>query len=502
MKKPVKKKAAPRGAKAVVAEPIEEVIEDVHLVEIAEEMYYNYALEVIENRAIFGAVDGLKPVARRFLWSAFKNGVRSGERFVKSAKIAGDTMGNYHPHGEGSIYEAMVTGVHSTVPLLDSSGNWGTMLDNAAAMRYTETRLSVYSDNVFFDRFYMPCIQFHATYDESQLEPLVLPALLPNALINGNFGIGPGVQASTPSVVFHTLIKALQLSIKKGEASVETCKGIDMVTTYGGRLHPSATLAADMKKFLQTGVASFLFDPTYREVNSHTIRIEGFPSTNIPRIAEVVGKIKGVAGMRDDSSENDRNVAYVVNFQKSLHSHDLTAVKQKVIRAFAANIRYEMQVTLRTMNGEEPVSKLAPTTIPKLINSWLEYRVDIEKRACQYWIDKRKTEIARLELMVLAVDNRDFIIKALSKKLDDDGLAAYLAKGLKITVEQANEILDLKIRSLKALEKDKLTKQIKERRGDIKEFKGRIAKPLPFILEHVTEIAKKINKAHASVMIQ
>ncbi|QIG70262.1 DNA gyrase subunit A protein [Rhizobium phage RHph_N28_1] len=502
-KKPTKKKASRTTGKTAVAKVIEEVIEDVHLSEIAETMYYDYALEVIEQRAIFATVDGLKPVARRILWAAYEGGFRADARYVKAAKISGDTMGNYHPHGDSSIYEAMATAVHAPLPMIDGSGNWGTMLDNPAAARYTEARLSTYSEQVFFDKFYLPCIDFVSNYDESRKEPLLLPALFPNALVNGNFGVAPGVQASTPAVVFDTLVKALTLSIKKGEATLDTCKGIDMMTTYGGRLHQSDTLKADMKRFLQTGQASFLFIPTYRELNSHSIRIEGFPTSSVAKALEKIAKIKGVAGVRDDSSKHDRNVAYVVNFQKSYHSHDLTNSKAQVVRAFAANVRYEMQVTNRYLNeAGEPESKLQPTTIPKVINSWLEYRVALEKRACKYWIEKRQIDIARLELMVLAVDNRDFIIKALGKKLDDDELAKYLAKGLKITVEQANAILDMKIRSLKALEKDKLLKQIKERKTDIKEFKGRIAKPLDYILGHVTEMAKKIAKAHASVTLQ
>lgn len=467
-----------------------------HIEDTADDYYYRYSLEVIEDRAIFGEVDGLKPVTRRLLWAGHELGVNHKAKYVKAAKLVGDTMGNYHPHGNSSIYTAAVTAANMVIPMIDGSGNWGTMTDDAAAERYTNARLSLYSDLIFFDKFYLPVVEKVLNYDESRMEPLVLPTLLPNALVNGNFGIAPGVRASSPIVRFDTLIKALINSIADG-ASASTCKGIELITEYGGVLNKHDTFKADMKNFLLTGRGRFVFDCQYTEISDHEIRIHGFPFSNLsPNLLEKVESIKAVAGIRDDSSKEDRNVAYVVTFKK-VATGELTMAKRAVLKLFQSASTFNMQAIERRLD-ENGVAykKLNPTSIPGLLNSWIAYRVDLEKKACSYWIDKRAKEIERLELMVLAVRMRDFIIKALNKKLDDEELAKYIAKGLKITVDQANMILDLKIRSLKALEEDKLKKQIKALKEEISTYKHRIKKPKEYILQHVKDISKKISAAY------
>jgi DNA gyrase/topoisomerase IV subunit A len=468
---------------------------DRHMEDTADEFYYKYSLEVIEDRAIFGKIDGLKPVIRRALQAAFDFGLHHKARYAKAAKIVGDTMGNYHPHGDSSIYGAVVTAANSPLPMIDGSGNWGTMTDAEAAARYTNARLSLYSDLVFFDKFYLPIVAKVDNYDNSRKEPLILPALLPNALVNGNFGIAPGVRSSSPIVRFDTLMKAVLASIENG-ADASTCRGVELVTKYGGILHKTDDTKKEMKRFLETGRGRFLFDCRYNELSSHEIRIDGFPFDNIsPTLLERVESIKGVAGIRDDSEENDRNIAFVVTFQKSLAGGDLKAAKNRVLVAFQAASTFNMQAVERELdeNGK-PRKKLTPTSIPDLINGWLDYRIIIEKRACNYWIEKNEVEIARLELMMLAVKYRDVIIKLLQdKKLDDEALAIKLAKAMKITVEQANYVLDLKIRQLKALEETKLKNKIKELKEEIAGYKIRIKKPRDYIHKHVSELTKKLS---------
>lgn len=476
---------------------VERPIIDRHIEDTADEYYYKYSMEVIEDRAIFGEVDGLKPVTRRALWAGYELGVDHRSKYVKAAKLVGDTMGNYHPHGDSSIYEAIVTAANSVIPMVDGSGNWGTMTDDAAAPRYTKARLSLYSDLVFFDKFYLPVVEKVLNYDESRMEPLVLPSLLPNALINGNFGIAPGVRANSPIVRFDTLIKALIKSIPNG-ASYDTCRGLELVTKYGGILHHNDDTKAEMKKFLRSGSGRFLFDCRYEEPSSHEMRVDGFPFSSLPpTLLEKIENVKGVAGIRDDSSKTDRNIAFIVTFKKGPEG-EVTLAKRAVLGLFRSAITFNMQAIERRLD-ENGIAhkKLNTTSIPKLLDAWIAYRVSLEKRACRFWIDKRKLELERLNLMVLAVKMRDFILKALNKKLDDEELAKYIAKGLKITVEQANVILDLKIRQLKSLEEKKLTDKIKAIKAEVQTYKDRIKNPKTFILSQVKEIGKKISAEFA-----
>lgn len=472
---------------------------DANIDGIADSYYYKYSIEVIEDRAIFAAVDGLKPVTRRFLWAAYQLNLNHKAKYMKSARISGETMGKYHPHGDSSIYTSMVTAANTPLPMLDGAGNWGTMTDPAAAARYTNARLSLYSDLVFLDKFYLPVTDMVSNYDETMKEPLLLPALLPNALVNGNFGIAPGVRASSPIVRFDTLAKALERSIMEG-ATPLTCKGIELVTEYGGVMHKPETYKDDMRQFLKTGRGRFQFDCDYKEISSHEIRVHGFPFSNLSqKLLLNIETCKGVTSIRDDSSKTERNVAYVVTFQKSLSGSDLSSARNRVLTLFRSANTFNMQAVERKLleNGDAE-KKLLSTSIPDLINIWLDYRIGLEKRACSYWIDKNEREIARLELMLLAVKFRDVIIKLLSNKaLDDEQLAAKIAKALKITVEQANFILDLKIRQLKALEESRLKAKVKELREEIAGYKLRIKKPRDYILKHVMSITKKIGAAHA-----
>ena len=192
-----------------------EKIQDASLDKIAEEYYYEYGVAVNEDRSVPCNIDGLKPVARRVLWAAYSMGSRANGKPVKSARIVGEAMGKYHPHGDKAIYDTMVGMVNATVGSMYGQGNWGTLSDpTPAAMRYTESKLNKYSESVFFDNFYLPAIDYVPNYDGMNKEPLVLPALLPNLLLNGTFGIGVGVSTSIPSYTLKSLMKVIKKALK------------------------------------------------------------------------------------------------------------------------------------------------------------------------------------------------------------------------------------------------------------------------------------------------
>jgi DNA gyrase subunit A len=471
-----------------------EVTETVHLNDKAKVEYKRYGIHTIEDRAIFGEIDGLKPVARRLVWAAHKMGLRNSGKFTKAAKVIGETMGNFHPHGDQAIAGALVTSVNQTIPLFDGSGNWGTMTDPAAAPRYIECKLSKYSDRVFLDSFYLPINYTVPNYDDSTQEPLILPALLPNALLNGNFGIAPGVRTQTPTFTLKSLSKVIIKSLQKGGCTPKICMGLEFTTELGGTLNiENPANKRELVPFYKTGKGRFNFSSGYIE-EKNGIRINRFaPISNIEGIINKISDMPGVKRIRDDSSIKDKYNAYFVEFNKSLKGSDKEAVIAKVMEAFSANVSFNVQVTKREPDGNGGSTKrLSPTSVPEMINNWIAYRIDIEKKACKYWTDKRRSEIAHLELLRLAVANRRMIIQALDKNIDDEKLAKYIAKKLKITVEQANTILDLKIRQLKALEDKKLVAKIKELNKEIKGYKLRISNPKTFIAKHVIDLYKQL----------
>ena len=183
-----------------------EVIGEIDLLDFAREHYSRYGRSVLEDRAFPDFRDGMNPVNRRTLWSAYSLGIRSNSKFVKSARIVGDVLGRYHPHSDQAAYGAMVkmtnvNGVVSNIPigLFEGEGNWGSLSNSAAAaMRYTEARLSKFSDEVLFNKFYMPVVRMIPNFDSSTVEPLILPALLPLVLLNGRSGIAPVATTNIP----------------------------------------------------------------------------------------------------------------------------------------------------------------------------------------------------------------------------------------------------------------------------------------------------------------
>lgn len=479
------------------------LMEEVELHDKAKEEYYKYGVHVIEDRAIAGELDGLKPVTRRLLWGAHCMKLNSRGRFLKSAKPVAETMGDYHPHGDAAIYGALVTAVNAPQPLFDGSGNWGGMTDTPAAMRYTECRLSRYSDMIFFDKFYLNAIDYVPNYDDRMKEPLVLPALLPNGLINGNFGIAPGVRTLTPTYTLRSLVRAIVASLKANGATPKICLGLEFTTELGGVMRQTDGLKKELLEFYDTGRGRFVYDSQYTDdVKANAIRVDRFaPIQGIEGLLNRIGTIAGVQRVRDDSSKKDRYNAYTIEFVRTLKGAQRTAVIAKVMEQFSAAVTFNVQAIERRLDPKntEGFKQLHPCTIPELIDVWIDYRVGLEKTACRFWVDKYQEEIDYLNLMRLAVKNRAFIIRALDKPFNDTQLAEYIAKGLKITVPEANKILDLKVRQLKSLEDKTLVDQIKNLRENIRGLEDRIARPKRFIAQQIsrflTELESKGKKA-------
>lgn len=471
-------------------------VETVELHTRARADYKRYAVHNVEDRAIAGEIDGLKPVTRRLLWGTHVMGLNSRGRFLKAAKPVAETMGDYHPHGDVAIYGALVTAVNMPQPLFEGSGNWGSMTDEAAAMRYTECRLSRYADAVFFDRFYLNAIDYVPNYDDRLKEPLVLPALLPNGLLNGNFGIAPGVRTLTPTFTLRSLVATLVGALKRGEATPGLCARLVFTTELGGVMRQTPDLKTELLEFYTNGRGRFVFDSQYTyDAKHNAIRIDRFaPIQGIDNLLERVTKIAGVTRVRDDSSTEDRYNAYLVEFGRTTKGAALKTAIAKVMEQFSAAVTFNVQAVERRLDPANPAGykELHPCTVPELLNVWIDYRVALEKTACRFWSAKHQEQIDYLNLMRLAVKNREFIIRALDKPLDDAGLAAYIAKGLKITVDQANRILDLKIRQLKKLEDRVLVDQIAKLKGQIRELKDRIARPKRFIAGQLVRLLEEL----------
>lgn len=424
----------------------------------------------------------------------------SVEKYKNMIVLTSDGLRTGNFNVAHNCYGAIVTCAKTPVRMIDGEGNWGTMLDGPAAMRYTNMRLSIYSDLIFFDKFYLPTIAYVPNYDGSRKEPLILPTLLPNSIINGNFGIAPGVNTRCPSYTLKSVFEVLRKTLTAGACTPEMCMSLAFTTKYGGKVVRSASNRAERAEFYKTGKGTFKFVSSASEPDAqHAIRIDEWaPISSLANSLKAVDAMPGVVETLNDSDKKDKHeVAYKVFFSKSVKGPALEALIKKVMVKFSCTQRFSIQTTDRFVDPTGlGAAKLRPTTVPELINKWMNDRLTLERNACAYWIEKRTVEIADLNLLRLAVKMRDFIITAIKEKekLSDDDLAIYIAKGLKVTVEQANRILDLRIRQLRALEDRKLVDKIAALTAEAKTFEGRRKAPKKYVLSSLDALEVALQK--------
>ena len=440
-------------------------IKDVFLNKIADKEYYAYGVATIEDRAIAGTIDGLKPVTRRVLWAAHKDEhLTARSKVVKSAKVVGSAMGSYHPHGNNAIYDAIVTAANSPQPMIFGQGNWGTPLDPAAAERYTNMRTSLYSDAVFFDPFYMNAVKFIPNYDGSNVEPLNLPALLPNLLINGNFGIAVAVRAGIPSFTIESLLKVIKIGLSREITAKDCYKHLVFTSNNGATVNKLHKENADLLDFFKTGRGRALFECKVIEQKDGSLRFNELPPHGITSAIDKIAALPAVQFITDDSDLNDiYPLAYRVVLKKGTSSAAKDLTVNKILNILSCVVHFDVKVTDRAMGAEDAANvSLRSATVADILNDWLDYRIQLEQEACVFHMRKLDDKIARVDLLRAVIANIDFVLKLLKSKLTDEEIAAKLATKLKVSKELAAEVLEFKLRQLKALEDAKLVKQRKE----------------------------------------
>lgn len=475
---------------------------DAPLLKISRRFYKEYGLATLEDRAIADYRDGFGPVHRRSLWAAHELGLRSTAKLVKSARIVGDTLGKYHPHGDGACYGAIVGLANKwvQVPLFEGHGNWGSLTDPSfAAHRYTEARLSKFSDEVLFNKFYLPVIQFVPNYDSSSVEPLVLPALLPTILINGHFGIATAATAKIPSFKYRSVLKLLR-SIYEG-AAIEPkllYKTLEFRTVFGGQerdLTDSAAKQARMSVFKAIkGKVSLYSNPAF-DAKTRTVKATKFA---INKMESVLGKmlaLDGVAAARDDSTKNDKYGELNIVMRKGLDAKAQAKLLKRIDHDLSVDVNFNLNFTERYVDPEgQGQAAMKPMCLVDMLTEWVKWRTDLEKRACQHWVDQAAKEIRRLELLMLAVDNRKLIIESLDKDLSQDDLEIWLAKKLKITKEEAHTIYQLRVIQLRKLERKSLEAEMKEVKTRKVELEQRKKTPEPHMAKQLESFVKLVEK--------
>jgi DNA gyrase subunit A len=473
---------------------------------VMEDSFFRYSMSVIIDRALPDVRDGLKPVHRRILHSMNTNGNRSNARFVKSARIVGDVMGKFHPHGDSAIYDAMVRLAQPwslRYPLVQGQGNFGSMDgDPAAASRYTEARLQRFSDEMLAD-IEKQTVDFRDNYDGSEQEPSVLPAKIPNLLLNGQIGIAVGMATNIPPHNLGELVDATIELIDNEDATVDDLlqhvKGPDFPTgavVYGG---------APMKQAYQTGRGSVMIRAVAAieetKKGRHQIIITEVPygvnkATLIEKIAELVKdkKITTISDLRDESARG--KVRVVIELKKDAYPKKVLNQLYK-LTSLQTSFNYNM---LALIDGIQP----RILGLHEMLSEFIKHRQSVVRRRTEFELRKAKERAHILEGYKIALDHIDEVIRIIRASKTSEEAQRNLIEAFKLSEIQAQAILAMQLRRLTGLERAAIENELNELLKAIKRFEEILADEkeiLAIIKAELLEMKEKYGDERRSQMI-
>ncbi len=438
-----------------------------------EKSYLEYAMSVIVARALPDVRDGLKPVHRRILYAMNSMGLRHTARYRKSALVVGDVLGKYHPHGDSAVYESMVRMAQSfslRYPMIDGQGNFGSMDgDSAAAMRYTEARMAKIAGEMMHD-IDKDTVDFRPNYDGSEKEPVVLPAKLPNLLLNGQMGIAVGMATNIPPHNLGELIDACIYLISHPGATTEELmqfvKGPDFPT--GGIIYGTEAIRAAYGTGKGSIVIRAVAEVEEDKKGNSSIIVTEIPyalnkSVLVDKIAELHRdkKIVGIADLRDESSMRGINsksltggVRIIIELKKDAYPKKILNQLYKLTpmqSAFHVNM-------LALIDGIQP----RVLTLEMMLSEFLKHRRIVVRRRTEFELGKAKDSAHILEGLKIALDHIDEVIKTIRASKNAEEARVSLIAKFKLSELQAKAILAMQLRTLTGLERDKIEQQLAE----------------------------------------
>lgn len=488
----------------------EGAIGNVEVRDINEEMqtsYLSYAMSVIVSRALPDVRDGMKPVHRKILYGMSTMGLRYGTKYQKSARVVGEVMGKYHPHGDTAIYDTMVRMAQDfsmRYPMVDGQGNFGSIDgDSAAAMRYTEARMDKISNEILSD-IDKETVDFVPNYDGSQKEPSVLPSRVPVLLLNGSEGIAVGMATKIPPHNLTEVIEGTIHLIDHPEATVEDLmnfvKGPDFPT--GGIIYDNG----EIKAAYGTGKGGVLMRAVAEieegKKNDFRIVVTEIPyqvnkANLIEKISELVRdkKIVGISDIRDES-DRKHAVRIVIELKRDAYPNKILNQLYKMT---------QMQCSFY-MNVLALVDQIHPQvlTLKMILEEFIKHRQEVVRRRSEYELRKAKERAHILEGLLIALGSIDEVIATIKKSANQDDARVNLMKKFKLSEIQANAILSMQLRTLAGLERQKIQDEFDELQKKIKfleELIASVEKMLAVIKEELLEIKEKYGDARRTKII-
>jgi len=461
-----------------------------------QESYLDYAMSVIVARALPDVRDGMKPVHRRILYAMWSVGLKASGKFRKSATVVGEVLGKYHPHGDSAVYESMVRMAQDfsmRYPLVTGQGNFGSMDgDGAAAMRYTEAKLSPIAEELLFD-IDKDTIPFTPNFDGSHQEPVVLPGKLPNLLLNGTVGIAVGMATNIPPHNLTEVANAIVKVIDEPDCSVE-----DLTTVITGPDFPTGGIIYNKKDILATYVTGrgpivmrAKTEIVEEKTGSFRIIVSEVPyqvnkATLLEKIAELVRdkKIDGIRDIRDESNKD--GVRVVIELKKDAYP------KKVLNRLFQLT---QLQETFH-VNMLSLVDGIQPRVLnlKTLLDEYIKHRQVIVRKRTEYDLKKAKDRAHILEGLSIAILHIDKVIATIKKSADKDEAKINLMKSFKLTEPQTVAILEMRLQQLANLERLRVETELEEKKKIIKELMAILASPkriLTVVRDEVVALREK-----------
>lgn len=460
-----------------------------HLEEFVEGAMFEYGSHVVESRAIPDFRDGLKPVHRAILWSMYELALHHDKPYKKAARTVGDVIGKYHPHGDQACYDAMVTLANFLPNLVDGFGNWGSHSDEAAAMRYTESRLSEFSDKFILDPKYLAVVPYVKNFSNDAEWPLFFPAKLPVILLTGTvrapaFGVSVGI----PSFKLAGVVKAVQAILREEKIGPKwLAKNLQINSKYGGKI---ISTREELVELFKTGkgsvrvMAETRYDRSKRELYIESCSPAFGSQNTIENKMVKLREIPGVKSIDDDSSAGSGpyNMRYTVRFGR-IEDHQLEGIIQKIEKELTGALQFNIGYTRRKKEGG---ADFGECNVISLLERWCRFRVKLEEAVLRKLIADQEKLLYRQELLEFAVNHLEDIFQALKSKKDPD---AILIKKWKKPAEFVKEILDLQARRLAKLELTEIHAKQTEIKKTIKGLKADLKQPAVRVLKQLDDVA-------------
>ncbi|QIL45990.1 DNA gyrase subunit A [Vagococcus coleopterorum] len=480
-----------------MSEELNKNVKDVDLTNEMQDSFIDYAMSVIVSRALPDVRDGLKPVHRRILYGMNDLGVTPDKPHKKSARIVGDVMGKYHPHGDSAIYESMVRMAQPfsyRQMLVDGHGNFGSVDgDGAAAMRYTEARMSKIALEMLRD-INKDTVDFGFNYDETEKEPLVLPARFPNLLVNGTTGIAVGMATNIPPHNLGEVIEATKLLMDNPEVTT-----MELMEALPGPDFPTGGLVmgkSGIRKAYETGKGSITVrakvDIEEMKNGKERIIVTELPymvnkAKLIERIAEL-GREKRVEGMTDLRDESSREgMRIVIEVRRDVSA---SVILNNLYKMTALQTSFGFNM-LAIVDGEPKILSLK-----SILSHYIAHQEEVIRRRTEFDKNKAEARAHILEGLRIALDHIDEIIKLIRSSESDDVAKAGLMDKFELSDRQAQAILDMRLRRLTGLERDKIEKEYQELLeliADLKDILANHHRVVEIIKTELQEVEDKFN---------